>query len=198
MTTSYDATPTGQPRGRRALVVLESMFGNTEAAGLAIAEGLRQEGVDTRTVPVTDAAEQLPEGLDLLVLGGPTHAFSLSRPSTRADAVRQGAPASAARLGIREWLTACQIGGTTPRVAVFDTRVTKVRRLPMAAARAAGRLARRHHLRLLAAPESFLVADTKGPMAAGELERAEAWGRALGQLLIDSAVAESVSRTRGA
>ena len=42
--------------------------------------------------------------MDLLVVGAPTHAFSLSRPGTREEAVRQGAPAEHARTGIPEWL----------------------------------------------------------------------------------------------
>lgn len=59
-----------------ALVVIESMFGNTEAVGLAVAEGLRLEGVETETVTVNGASAQLPPGLGLLVVGAPTHAFS--------------------------------------------------------------------------------------------------------------------------
>ena len=73
---------------------------------------------------VATASVDLPADLDLLVVGAPTHAFSLSRPSTRADAVRQGAPPERATAGLREWLTAAppQDARRLP-VAVFDTRV---------------------------------------------------------------------------
>ena len=53
------------------------------------------------------APARLPDDLALLVVGAPTHAFSMSRPSTRLDAVRQGADAQRAAWGMREWLGAC-------------------------------------------------------------------------------------------
>jgi hypothetical protein len=179
-----------------ALVVVESMFGNTEAVGLAVAEGLRLEGVQTETVTVTGASEQLPPGLDLLVVGAPTHAFSLSRPSTRTDAVRQGAPARVAATGLREWLTAVRGDGALPNIAVFDTRVTKVRWLPKAAGTTANRLARRRHFTALAQPRTFLVDDIKGPLIDGELEQAVAWGRSLAMQLVNAKEAATVSPTR--
>src|SRR3954451_22153506 len=88
----------------RALVVYESMFGNTEKIAGAITHGLQLEGVDCGLVEARSAPTGLPADLDLLVVGGPPHAFSMSRASTRADAVRQGAPAERGATGIREWL----------------------------------------------------------------------------------------------
>jgi len=157
------------------------MFGNTEQVGRAVAGGLADGGVDTVVVDVAAAPVDLPAQLDLMVLGAPTHAFSLSRPSTRADAVRQGAPAERAARGLREWLDAVlpQDQRQCPVTAVFDTRMSKVRRLPAAAGPRAVRMARRRGLRLLGRPEAFLVADVRGPLVDGELERAAAWGLAL-------------------
>ncbi len=91
------------PEAPRALVVYESMFLNTEKVADAIVSGLEQAGCDATGVDVR-WARQMPEVLDLVVLGAPTHAFSLSRPSTRADAVRQGAAPGRAELGLREWM----------------------------------------------------------------------------------------------
>ena len=56
-----------------ALVVFESMFGNTEAVANAIADGLKEQGA-VRVVEVGEAPDGLPSGVDLLVVGGPTHA----------------------------------------------------------------------------------------------------------------------------
>ena len=169
--------------GRRptALVVVESMFGNTEQVGRAVAGGLADGGVDTVVVDVAAAPVDLPADLDLVVLGAPTHAFSLSRPSTRADAVRQGAAPERAASGLREWLRAVlpQDPQHCPVAAVFDTRVSKVRRLPAAAGPRAVRMARRRGLTVLGRPEAFLVSDIRGPLVDGELERAAAWGHAL-------------------
>jgi hypothetical protein len=169
------------PRPLTALLVVESMFGNTREVAEAVGGGLRDGGVDAVVVDVAAAPAALATDLHLLVLGAPTHAFSLSRPSTRADAVRQGAPVERAATGLREWLTALLLPDPrhTPVTAVFDTRVSKVRRLPTAAGPRAVRLARRRGLTVLSRPEAFVVADVQGPLLAGERERATAWGYGL-------------------
>jgi hypothetical protein len=112
------------------------------------------------------------------VAGGPTHAFSMSRPSTRADAVKQGAAAERAKEGLREWLAAQPTGPHAAVVATFDTRVDKVRRLPGSAARRASRVARSRGFRTVGT-NSFYVVDTSGPLVDGELQRARGWGRQL-------------------
>jgi hypothetical protein len=169
----------------RALVVVESMFGNTQQVGAAVALGLDLAGFDVDLLGVTTAPTELPPDLALLVIGAPTHAFSLSRPSTREDAVRQGADAAQAVSGMREWLAECHDGVHPPPVAVFDTRVSKVRRLPMAAGPAARRLARAKGFEVLDHPAYFLVEDVSGPLAAGELARATGWGRHIGALCLE-------------
>lgn len=65
-----------------AFVIYESMFGNTRK----VAEGLATSAkVDLREVGAAPAT--IEGGVDLLVVGGPTHAFSMSRPRTREDAL---------------------------------------------------------------------------------------------------------------
>ena len=87
----------------KALVVYESMWGNTQRVAEAIAAGLR-ESMEVELVEVNQApAEPAPE-VGLIVAGGPTHAFSMSRTRTRADAVNRGADHTASDLGLREWL----------------------------------------------------------------------------------------------
>src|SRR5262245_29362950 len=90
----------------RALLVYESMFGCTREVAGAVAQGLADAGFDVDLREVGEAPTDVVGEVDLLVVGAPTHAFSLSRPSTRRDAVRQGAPAAAAETGLREWLGA--------------------------------------------------------------------------------------------
>lgn len=162
------------------LVVHESHWGNTRAIAEAIAEGIVDAGggpVDV--VDVGAAPSPLPAGVDLLVVGGPTHAFSMSRSSTRHDARSQGAEAGHEEQGIREWLDGLPAPTPSPDVATFDTRVTQVRLLPGSAARAAGRLVQRHHVGRVVATESFYVEDSPGPLREGELDRARAWGEHL-------------------
>lgn len=165
----------------RALVVYESMFDNTQKVAAAIAEGLRSRKYDAAAVDVRWADPVQALDVDLLVVGGPTHAFSLSRFSTRADAVRQGAPADRGCIGLREWLGTLKPDGIRPPVAVFDTRVVRVRQLPAAAGRTASKLVRRRGLHIIGRPNGFLVNDVRGPLLAGEVERAMEWGQELAQ-----------------
>src|SRR5688500_20360854 len=126
----------------RALVIYESMFGNTERLAHAVAAGLQMRGANVVIREVNNAPSVIASDIDLVVLGAPTHAFSLSRSSTRADAVRQGAPAHRAQLGVREWLAATSAHSGSG-IAIFDTRASRVRRLPMAAGPSAARIARK-------------------------------------------------------
>jgi Flavodoxin len=159
----------------KALVVYESMWGNTRQVAEAIAVGLGgARAAETHQVDVTDV-----QNLDLLVVGGPTHAFSMSRPSTRRDARKQGAATVAVEdQGIREWLAALPRSLDVP-VATFDTRVVKVRNLPGSAAKAADKELKRHHRGCVVDRSSFYVIDSSGPLADGELGRAEEWGAEL-------------------
>ena len=72
----------------RALVVYESMFGNTQTIADAIAGGLAQR-MRVDAVEVGSAPATLDDDVTLLVVGGPTHAFGMSRPRTRQDAATQ-------------------------------------------------------------------------------------------------------------
>ena len=167
----------------KTLIVFESMFGNTEAFARDIADGLASTGAQ---VAVADVRKVRPDDLrncDLLVVGAPTHAFSLSRPGTRQDAVRQGAEPSRAELGAREWLAGLSdlvAADHRPVVAVFDSRVEKVRRLPGSAARRASKVLTGLGFTVLDRPTSFYVVDVKGPVATGERSRARNWGTHLG------------------
>ena len=167
----------------KAVVVFESMFGNTEKVAREIGDGLAAEGnrvvlADVRHVRAADFVD-----CDLLVLGAPTHAFTLSRPSTRADAVRQGASESRATVGLREWLTGVEdlfpSGSPRPAVAVFDTRVEKVQHWPGSAARKTARVLRGRRFEVIDDPASFYVEDVRGPLVAGERERARTWAHRL-------------------
>jgi hypothetical protein len=105
----------------------------------------------------------------------------MSRPRTRQDAVDQGGDAAIV-LGLREWLDELTVVRETP-FAAFDTRVDIVRRLPGSAARAAAKVARQRGYTPLTRPESFYVQDVSGPLLEGEIQRAEAWGEQIAELL---------------
>ena len=163
----------------RGFVVYESLFGNTARIAQSVAAGMRKH-LDVELHSVDEG--QWPEDTDLLVMGGPTHAFSMSRPSTREDAVKQGANADST-FGLREWLDEVPKGNDT-LFAAFDTRVEMVRRLPGSAAKAAAKIARKRGYQSLTRPESFYVQDTPGPLLDGEVQRAEVWGAQLAESLV--------------
>jgi Flavodoxin domain len=166
----------------KALIVYESMWGNTQKVAEAIAAGLR-ETVDVEVMEVGHAPEEPGSEVALVVAGGPTHAFSMTRPSTRADAVTKGAPQGSSSTGLREWLDGLPSGHHPQGIATFDTRVRTVRHLPGSAAKSAAKTARRHGYERAAVPQSFYVDDVAGPLLEGELDRATAWGRDLAAAL---------------
>ncbi len=164
----------------RALVVYESMFGNTAKIAKAIADGL-STGAEVTLTDVTGAPADVPPDVDVVVVGGPTHTFTMSRDSTREEAARRGGSRTAG--GIREWLQGLPIGGHPQDFVAFDTRVN-MPLLPGAASHSATRLARKRGFSVTA-PECFLVYGYHGPLIAGEVERAREWGRLLSQRLAD-------------
>lgn len=164
------------------LVVYETMFGNTAKIARAIADGFTGQAEMTVT-DVADAPVEVPPQVDVVLVGGPTHVFSMSRVSTRQGAVQRGAAGTDLGGGIREWLEGLPQGGHPQSFAAFDTRVD-FPLLPGAASRAATRVARRLGF-TVTKPESFLVEGYEGPIVAGEVERARAWGQRLAVELAD-------------
>lgn len=160
------------------VVVYESMFGNTRAIAEAIAHGL--EGAGPVEVHEVSDVGMLPDDLDLLVVGAPTHAFSMSKPGTRADAASKphDGPIVSRGIGLREWIETLPAADHDVSVATFDTRVRHPR-LPGSAAKAAAKALKAHGYRVIADPETFDVHGMTGPLYPGETERASTWGATL-------------------
>ena len=74
----------------RALVVYESMFGNTRELAAAIAEGLAARGAGVELVDAESAPGELADRFDLLVAGAPTHAFGLPKTADPGRCGRAG------------------------------------------------------------------------------------------------------------
>ncbi len=176
------------------VVVYESLFGNTRAIAEAVAAGIRSARPEISVVcaPVDDAVAL--DGADLVVVGGPTHAFGMTSRRTRASAAAMaepGAPSGpagtpGARRGVREWLAGLERPQHTARAAAFDTRMDR-----WYAGGAAPRIARGLRDRgyvVEGPPEGFFVEDTAGPLRPGERERAQAWGVELAEWAVPAAV----------
>ncbi|QWF77927.1 flavodoxin family protein [Amycolatopsis sp. CA-230715] len=156
-----------------ALVVYESMFGNTEHIAESVVDGL-SAGVSA-TIAEAGTMSALPDDpVDLLVVGAPTHAFGLPGPRTREDAARQAPGKAVNGNGVREWLDTLPAAGSGAVAATFDTRLAKPRWLPGSAARRAAARLRRLGYRVVAV-ETFFVTGTQGPLKNGEAARARLW-----------------------
>jgi hypothetical protein len=167
----------------RALVVFESILGNTEVIARAIADGLRS-ACEVEVVEVGAAPRSVPAGVDLLVVGGPTHAHGMTNPDSRASAARKAQrPIVSTGSGIREWLAAVGSAPAGVAAAAFDTRIKGPGLLWGSAAKAAAERLKEQGFRVTAPPESFLISGPTGPvhdvLLPGESDRARAWGAAL-------------------
>ena len=160
----------------RALIIVESCFGNTRAIADSIAAGLIDGGVDAQVVDIDEAPSSLPADLDLLILGAPTHNRGLPTAASRTKA-REQAGSGEASPGIGEWLETTAIPASTD-AAAFDTVVSKGW-LSGSAAKAIAKALQRHQGRRTSSVRSFVVTASKGPLADGEKTDAHSWGREL-------------------
>jgi hypothetical protein len=168
----------------RALVVYESVFGDTQRIALAIAEGLATR-LPVDVVSARDAPARVSADVRMLVVGGPTHAFGMPSETTREGAVKDhGAEIPDTRYGLHEWLDKVQLPRSTS-AAAFDTRMDHPKLITKLdhAARSEEKLLRGLGATIAAPAEHFLVTEVTGPLADGEEDRARRWGRALGELV---------------
>lgn len=157
-----------------AVVVYESVWGNTAAIANAIAEGL---GPNARAYATDEVPQERIATADLIVAGSPVFAFSLPTEAMRANILRSetdGPPPDLSHPSLRSWLDALPAGHG--RSAAFDTRIWWSPR--GATGTIEKKLASLGYPRLAPAGK-FIVSDKYGPLREGELERARAWGRAL-------------------
>lgn len=146
----------------KALVVYDSVFGNTEQVAQAMGEALQ---ADVRRAGEVEAADLV--GLDVLLVGSPTRAFQ---------------PTAATKQFLKR-IPRNSLGGV--RVAGFDTRADLeevgsrvltffVGLFGYAAEPIARRLVRKGGLQVVS-PAGFIVGGTEGPLREGELARAREW-----------------------
>lgn len=167
----------------RALVVYESMFGNTRDVAIAVAHGIETQ-MPVEIMEVAAAPTTIPADVGLLVVGGPTHAHGLTNAKTRADAAKRAGDRLVSRgIGLDEWIDGLQSAPASIAAATFDTRIKGPELLWGSAAKGAKKRLDALRYRMIAPPESFLIGGPTGPafdrLGTGELERAGAWGASL-------------------
>jgi len=167
----------------RAVIVYESMYGNTHLVADAIGAGLRT-ALDVSVVPVAQASPEVLADADLVVVGGPTHVHGMSRAATRKAAVEAAdKPASPLQVepdalspGLRDWFGS--LGHYQVKAAGFDTRIHGPAALTGRASKGVTRLLRAHGFDVVARPESFLVTK-QDRLEPHETTRAREWGAKL-------------------
>jgi len=167
----------------RAVVVYESMYGNTREVAEAIGGGLGTS-LDVLVLPVSQVSPEAVAEAGLVVVGGPTHAHGMSRAGTRKAAVEAAdKPASPLRAepgalgpGLRDWFGS--LGQHPVKAAAFDTRLHAPAALTGRAAKGVARSLRAHGFQMVAEPESFLV-TRQDRLEPQETARARAWGARL-------------------
>lgn len=167
----------------RALIVYESMFGNTKLVADAVGKGLATE-LDVDVVEVGSAPHSI-DGYDIFLVGGPTHAFSMTSRQSRADTAKKSdGSIIAGDKGIRDWIVSVAPHRDRAQFAAFDTRYDKPTWVTGSAARrATSKLQKRGFSRLSPAMSFFIVAN-EGPLAEGEEDRAFEWGERLAVRLV--------------
>ena len=152
----------------KALVVYDSVFGNTEKVAQAMGQALASQA-EVQTLRVGDVKPEHLTGSDALIVGSPTRAFS---------------PTPA----IKNWLKSLPSNSLKGvKVAAFDTRIalsdvnssllTFMVKLFGYAAKPIGDRLTKKGGDLALSPEGFFVKDSEGPLKDGELERAVAWAK---------------------
>ena len=165
----------------KVTIVYETVFGTTRALARALADGVQQADphAEVCVLSVDEAGPDRLAGVGLLLVGGPTHAFGMSRPGTRRSG-REGADADSAGTatltGVREWLQRLGPAAPDARAAAFSTKLPS-----RFAGNAAVGIARRlRHLGYdVVGHEGFTVGGSTGPLSAGEQDRARTWAARL-------------------
>jgi flavodoxin len=147
----------------KALIVYDSVYGNTEKIARSISDGLSEKN-ETRLVRAGKEMIDL-KGIGLLVVGAPTQG---GRPTPAIQGFFKSIP---------------QNGLKDIKVAAFDTRIRKggtgtfAKIFGYAANRIDSELKRLGGISV--ASEGFGVIGREGPLEEGELDRARKWGRDL-------------------
>jgi len=152
----------------KALIIYDSFFGNTEKIAHAIGKGLGNKK-DITLCKVSEANNTMLEGLDHLIVGSPTRAFS---PSPAIKSFLKKIPQN-------------QLSGV--KVTAFDTRIEMSDKVPgflrfMANLFGYADKPILENLKKKGGQEScpsegFFVLESEGPLKEGELERATGWAK---------------------
>ena len=145
----------------KAVIVYDSVYGNTEKIARALAEAITPHG-EVKVLRASEADLSELSSADLIMVGCPTHG---GRPTPAMQDFLNKVPESS-------------LQGIT--AAAFDTRVSAkwVKILGFSAGKIGGSL-KKKGANLLPSPEGFYVKGKEGPLKEGEQERAAGWAKGI-------------------
>ena len=150
----------------KAVVVYDSVFGNTEKIALAIGSALGSKE-DVSTIQVKQVKQEQVTGVNIIVVGSPTRAF---RHTEAIGSFIKNIPSNG--------LAGVKVAAFDTRISVEDTNsgfLRFVMKLFGYAAKPIADKLRKKGGSLIIPPEGFIVNDSEGPLKEGELERATEW-----------------------
>lgn len=152
----------------KALVVYDSIFGNTEQIARAIGDAISSPD-EVSVIKVSDVLPEQLHELNLLVVGSPTRGF---KPTPEIVDFFKNMP--------NDGLKDIKAAAFDTRLGVKDIDSPVVRllvRIGGYAAKPIGAQLEKKGASLLLSPEGFFVKGSGGPLGEGELERAAAWAK---------------------
>ena len=136
---------------KKAIVIYDSMFGNTEKVAKALAQGMETQGVKVDHIHVNEADVNNLNNYDLLVLGGPTHVHGISKP-------------------MKAFLEKMRSADIEPKKAfAFDTKVEAW--WAGSAAKGIEKGLKRLRMNIVKPRSSAIVTGREGPLAEGTEEK---------------------------
>ena len=139
----------------KALIIYDSVYGNTEKLAKAIGEAIAG---DVKMIRIGEVIPSQLDSIELLIVGSPTQGGRPTKP-------------------LQEFLNGIADDSLkNMQIAVFDTRISsKWVGIFGYASNRIGEMLKKKCGNLLVPPEGFMVVNTKGPLKEGELERATNW-----------------------
>lgn len=155
-------------RELKVLIVYDSVYGNTAQIAEALIEGVDVHQ-DSKVFMANETALTDLDGVDLLLVGSPTHGGTFTEPvknflSAIPDQALNGVKAAAFDTGFSK-----ETQGTFMKILIGV--------IGFAAPKIAAQLEAKGASVLSA--ETFIVLDTEGPLQEGEIERSKNWARGL-------------------
>ncbi len=150
----------------KALIVYDSVFGNTEKIARSVAAAL-----NAPALPVNQVQAETLRGLDVLIVGSPTRGF---RPTEQVTKFLNALP--------REQLAGMKVAAFDTRIALETIGSKALRFMVDKGGYAANTIARalvKKGGKMDIPPAGFLVTGEEGPLKEGELERAADWARGI-------------------